>query len=109
MITVVRPRIASRRPRRRRCVVEDQHARVDDERPRDREPLALPAGQSDPALADDRVVPGGQPLDEVVRLRRPGCLLDLLVGGVGASEGEVLADGRGEQERILGDDADLGA
>ena len=50
MISVVRPCIASRSPsgsaprssrRRTRCVVEDQDARVDDQRARDRDPLAL--------------------------------------------------------------------
>ena len=41
---------------RRRGVVEDQHARVDEQRARDREPLALAARERQPALADDRVV-----------------------------------------------------
>ena len=66
MMIVVRPRIASRRPTRilrlgRRVdrggrVVEDQDPRVDDERARDRDPLALAARERDPALADHRVV-----------------------------------------------------
>ena len=66
MMIVVRPRITSRRPRlisasvvastERRRVVEDQHARIDDQRARDREPLALAARERDPALADHRVV-----------------------------------------------------
>ena len=32
-----------------------------------------------------------------------------LVGRIGVSEGEVLTDGRREEERILGDHADLAA
>ena len=70
MMIVVRPFIASRRPSRisrlgRRVhrggrVVEDQDARVHDQRPRDGEPLALAARERDPALADDRVVAVGE-------------------------------------------------
>ena len=42
-----------------------------------------------------------------MRLRGPRRPLDLLVGRVEDAEGDVLADARGEEERILGDDADL--
>ena len=69
-ISVVRPFIASRSPRRMRAsvrrvdgrggVVEDEDPRVEDERPRDRDPLALSARERDPALADHRVVAVGQ-------------------------------------------------
>ena len=89
MITVVRSahRLAQaepdlrlgRRVDRRGRVVEDQDPRVDDERARDRDALALPARERDPALADHRVVALRQPLDELVRLREPRGLLDLLV------------------------------
>ncbi len=72
-------------------------------------PLALAARERDPALADHRVVPVRQPLDELVRLREPRRLLDLLVGRVGPAEGEVLAHGRREEERVLRDHADLAA
>ena len=95
-----------RRVDRRRGVVEDEDARVDDERARDRDPLALPAGERDPALADHRVVAVREPLDELVRLREPRRRLDLLVGRVDAAERDVLAHGRREEERILRDDAD---
>ena len=119
MITVVRPRIASCRPSRIFASVvastdavassRIRIARVDDERARDRDALALPAGERDPALADHRVVALGQPLDELVRLREPRGLLDLLVGRLGPAEREVLAHGRREEERILRDRADLAA
>ena len=49
------PRLGRRVDRRGR-VVEDQDARVDEQRARDRDPLPLAARERDPALADDRVV-----------------------------------------------------
>ena len=90
-------------------VVEDQDPRVDHERPRDREPLALAAGERDPALADHRVVAVGKLLDERVRLRRARRRLDELLVDVGHAERDVVAHARREEERILGDDADLAA
>ena len=53
-------------------VVEDEDARVHDERPRDRDALALAAAEREAALADDRLVALGERLDEVVGLRGPG-------------------------------------
>ncbi len=38
-----------------------------------------------------------------------GGLLDLVVGGVAAAEAEVVAQGAGEEERLLEHDADLRA
>ena len=98
-----------RRVDRRGRVVEDQDSRVDDERARDRDALALAAGERDPALADHGVVALGQRLDELVRLGEPRGALDVVVGRVGPAERDVLAHGRREEERILGDDADLAA
>src|SRR5207244_2904379 len=68
--------------------------------------LALPAGQGDPALADHRLVALRQLLDELVRLSEPRRADDLLVGRVGAPEGDVLAHRCGEQERVLRDNTD---
>ena len=45
---------------RRGGVVEDQDPRVGEDRARDRDPLALAAGERQPALADTRVVALGQ-------------------------------------------------
>src|SRR5439155_17157347 len=87
-------------------VVEDQHARIDYERPRDRDPLALSARERDPALADHRVVAVWKLGDELVRLRQAGGALDLLVARVLTTETDVLAHRRREQERVLRDDAD---
>ena len=52
-------------------LVEDQDARVVQDRPRDRDALALAARERVPALADHGVVAVRQLADEVVRVRRP--------------------------------------
>ena len=60
---------------RRGGVVEDEHAGVGEDRPGDRDALALPAGQRVAPLADERVVPLGQRIDELVgtgQRGRPG-------------------------------------
>ena len=59
-------------------VVEDQDARVGEQRAGDRDALALAARQRQAALADARVVAVGQRLDEAVRLRALGGRDDLL-------------------------------
>src|SRR5919201_88700 len=94
------PRLG-RRVDRRGGVVEDEDPRVDGERARDRQPLALPARERDPALADHRVVGLRQPLHELVRLREPGDAGELLVVEVADAEGDVLPHRRREEERIL--------
>ena len=53
-------------------------ARVDQQRPGDRDPLPLAAGERLAALADQRVVAVGQAQDELVRARGPGRGDDLL-------------------------------
>src|SRR3954447_23676956 len=95
-----------RRVGRRRRGVEDQDARLEEEGARDRDPLALPAGERDAALADHGVVAIREPLDEVVRLRLTCRQLDLGGGRIRPPEGDVLPRGRGEEERILAHDAD---
>ena len=100
-MSVVRPRIASRRPSRiRASVVASTEAVASsrmrmrgsiDERARDRDPLPLAARERDAALADHRVVAVRQLLDELVRLREPRGALDVLVGRVRRAEGDVLA------------------
>ena len=62
-------------------VVEDQHARVGDERARDRQALALAAGERDAALADLGVIALRQARDELVRLRAARGLFDLRASG----------------------------
>jgi hypothetical protein len=62
----------------RRRFVEDQHARVRENRARDRHTLTLTARQLDAALADDRVVAVGKLADELVAVRDAAGVLDLL-------------------------------
>ena len=88
-------------------VVEDEDARVGHERARDRDPLALAAGEREAALAHDGVVAVGQLGDEAGRLRALGGALDLLARRLRAAVGDVVVHGRAEQERVVGDDADL--
>ena len=93
----------------RRCVVEDQDARIRQKRARNRQALLLPAGQGDAALAHVRIVAIRQTQDELVRLRRARRLFDLRWSGGGTAERNVLADRAREQNRILKHDADLRA
>ena len=58
-------------------LVEDEDGRVLEQRARDREALALAAGERGAALADDGVVAVGQAADEVVRVGGSGGRLDL--------------------------------
>ncbi len=87
-------------------LVEDEDGRVAQDRPRDRDPLALAAREAVAALADDRVVTLGKIRDQLVDLRGACGLLDLLVGRVRMGEAEVVANGGVEEVRLLGDDPD---
>ena len=90
-------------------VVEDEDARIGHDGPGQGDPLALPARERQPALADDGVVAAGELEDELVGLGHPGRRLDLLVGGVGSSVGDVGPHRVGEEEALLEHDADLAA
>ena len=81
-------------------------ARVGQRGASERDALALPARQRVSALADHRVVAVRQSEDELVGLGDAGGCLDLGVAGVGAGEGDVLPDGRREQEALLEHDVD---
>ena len=70
-------------------VVEQEHRRPCQECPRQRDPLPLTARQTDPAVAEDGVVPVRQGGDEVVRLGRAGGCLHVLGRGVRSREGDV--------------------
>src|SRR5207237_7211376 len=91
---------------RARRLVEDEDRRVAQDRPRDRDPLLLAAGEAVAALADDGVVALGQRRDHLVDPGGPGRSLDLLVARVGLREAEVLANALVEEIRLLRDDAD---
>src|SRR5947207_5379762 len=77
------------RVHRGRGVVQDQQPGVPHERPGQGHPLTLPAGERDPALADHRVEPLWERVDEPVGLGQAGRPPELLVGHV-EPEGEVL-------------------
>ena len=95
-----------RRVDRGRRVVEDEDARVGEQRPGDRDALALAAGEREAALADARVVAVGQLGHEAGGLGALGGALDLRAGGVRAAVGDVVVDGGAEQERVVGDHRD---
>ena len=81
----------------------------DEQRPRDRDALALAAGERVAALADDRVVAVGSSVDELVGSGGAGRRLDLVERRVRAAVGDVVADRDREQERLVEHDADLRA
>ena len=90
-------------------VVQDQDARVLQERARQGDALPLAAGQRHPALADDRVVAVPKRLDEVVSRGRPRRGFQVGAAGAGAGEGDVVGHRQGEQKYVLFDGGDLRA
>jgi hypothetical protein len=86
--------------------IEDQDPRILEQYARDRDPLLLAARQLVAALADERVIPLGQFGDALVDGRGARRHLELRVGGPGLGVVQVVADGRVEQVRLLGHDAD---
>jgi hypothetical protein len=87
--------------------VEDEERRSDEQGAGESEALALTAGEEDPVFADHGIVSVGELLDEGVGEGVAGGLLDLVERGVGTCVGDIVADGAGDQGRVLGDDADL--
>lgn len=86
-------------------LVEDEDRRVGEQRPRDGQALGLTAGQGD-ARAEYGGVAVGQGQDAVVEVGGAGAPLDLLVGGVGAAQADVVGDARPQQPYVLEDEAD---
>ena len=91
-----------------RRFVEDQDLRRGENRAGDREPLLLAAGELDAALADERVVLIRQLDDELVRVGAAGGVLDVGVGGVVPTVGDVVAHGSVEEKDVLLHDARAG-
>ena len=91
----------------RRRLVEHEDARSGEEGARQRDQLALARRQRHAALVDRRVDAVGQVLDELVEPDAAHGLHHLVVGGVGPGEGDVVAHGAREQERLLRHDAEL--
>src|SRR5581483_1372887 len=86
---------------RRRRLVEDEDARVGEQRARERDELALPEREAEAALAELCLVPVLEAEDEVLGADRARCGSDLLARRVGTAEGDVLGDGAGEEEALL--------
>ena len=88
-------------------LVKDQDAWIAEQRPRNGQALFLALRQLDSALADARVKPMRQLLDELPGVRGARRGHELGFGGAVTTERDVVADGRREQERVLKHDADL--
>ena len=88
-------------------LVENQDRRVANDRARDRDALALTAGQRHAALADHRGVAVRHLDDELVRVGQFGGADRVFDLRVGLAVGDVLPDRAAEQQRVLQDEADL--
>ena len=90
-----------------RCgVVENEHPRVRQERSGKAQPLSLTSREREALLADDRVDPVREGLNEVQRFGLAKCHANLVVRSVGTSERNVGPNARGEEERIVVHHAD---
>ncbi len=93
-------------------IVEDEDGGIAQDGAGDGGALLLAAGEGDAALADDGAEAAGELEDLVGDVGGAGGGLDLLCRcGVrcGNAEGDVVGDGGGEEEGLLGDEADGGA
>ena len=91
----------------RRRLVEDEDARVGEQRARDRDQLPLAGRQAGAALAHRVLEAAREPRRDAVDADGRGRRLDLLVGRVGLREADVRRDRAAEEERILEHDAEL--
>ncbi|NDC59559.1 MAG: polysaccharide deacetylase family protein, partial [Alphaproteobacteria bacterium] len=85
-------------------LVEQEKFRIADDGARERDPLALTAGQAPPAVAETRVPALRQAFDEAIRMSDPGGVAQRRFRGVGASVKDVFAHGGVEQEDVLAHD-----
>ena len=97
---------------RRRRFVEHQDRRVLQDHPGERDPLALPARQLDPALADMRVeraapVPVLEAFDEFEGVGAPRRVYDRRLAGIRMAVANVVADRAVQQRGVLRHHADL--
>jgi hypothetical protein len=70
-------------------------------------PLALASGKPHPALSNDSIVPCGKAHNKIMGQRCSDRGLDFFLRNLRLAVGDVVADGIVEQDRVLGDDADL--
>ncbi len=71
--------------------------------------MALAAGQGGAAVADHGVIAVGHAGDEFVGVGQLCCSKDLVFGGIGSTEGDVVGDGAVQQHGFLQHESDLGA
>ena len=90
-------------------LVQEQQGRVSQERTGQRDPLPLPRGQPQAALAERRIVSSRQFLDEVGGPRQPGGAADSVTARTGLAEGNIVRRGAGEQVGLLWHPGDLRA
>ena len=73
-------------------IVQDQDARVGEEGARQGQPLALPAGERDPAFANDGLVAFGERVDELIAPGLPRAASRSLPGCARFAKGDILGD-----------------
>ncbi len=74
-----------------------------------RDQLPLTRGEGLAALVDDGVEPVRHPFDDLGQPDLADRFPDLVIGGIGTGEGDVVAEGPGEEERLLRHDPELPA
>src|SRR6266550_1142486 len=90
-------------------VVENEDARTTQQRACDGGTLLLASGESDAALSYCRVVAFGKAFDVLGNIGGFGGGFDFFETRIVSTEGDVLADGKAEQECLLRDEADIAA
>ncbi|MNC87625.1 hypothetical protein D3C83_33610 [compost metagenome] len=91
----------------RRRLVENEDARVERERPRERQQLLLADRQCRAALGDDGLEPVRQPVDEPIRVHGGEGAPDLCVADLRVAETDIGCNGPREQVHVLQDEAEL--
>src|SRR5260370_19280176 len=88
-------------------LVEDQQAWIAQQGPCNGNALTLPTRKLHSALSDQRVVPLRQALDKFARIGCPCDCFYLFLGRSQSSVGNIFAQSRAEEDRLLEHDADL--
>ena len=97
------------RVERARRLVENEDRRILEQRARDREALALAAGEQPAAFAGIGLEAFRIAFDDVERLRALAGRAHLLLGRIGLADAQVLGDRAIEQQHLLEHDADVAA
>ena len=92
----VRPGIHSRGG-----VVQNEYFGLAEQRPRNAQPLLLPAGHVGAALLDMRVIPVREGSDKLIRLRQAARFLKLCIGRIRITPAQVFPDGSRKQQVLL--------